>query len=43
MMSAVFGCGPDALHEGMWLAVEFHPESDEITLPHFAPAIEAQP
>jgi len=43
MMSAVIGFEPDALHEGMRLAVEFHPASDEITLPYFAPAIAGQP
>jgi len=43
MMSAVIGCEPDALHEDMRLAMEFHPASDEITLPYFAPAIEGQP
>ena len=43
MMSAVIGCESDALHEDMRLAVEFHPASDEITLPYFAPAIEGQP
>jgi hypothetical protein len=37
MMSAVIGCEPDALHEGLRLAVEFHPASGEITLPYFAP------
>ena len=43
MMSAVIGCEPDALHEGMRLAVEFHPASPEITLPYFAPVTEALP
>ncbi len=42
MMSAVIGCEPDALHEDMRLVVEFHPASDEITLPYFAPATEGQ-
>jgi uncharacterized OB-fold protein len=37
MLSAVIGCAPDELHDGMRLAVEFHPVSDEITLPYFAP------
>jgi uncharacterized OB-fold protein len=37
MISAIVGCEPDALHDGMRLAVEFHPASDEITLPYFAP------
>jgi uncharacterized OB-fold protein len=38
IMSAVIGCEPEALHEGLRLVVEFHPVSDEITLPYFAPA-----
>jgi uncharacterized OB-fold protein len=38
MMSAVIGCEPEALHEDLRLAVEFHPVSDEITLPYFQPA-----
>ena len=37
MLSAVVGCEPEGLHEGLRLAVEFHPASDEITLPYFAP------
>jgi hypothetical protein len=38
MMSAVIGCEPEALHEGLPVVVEFHPASDEVTLPYFAPA-----
>jgi hypothetical protein len=38
MMSAVIGCEPEALREGLPVMVEFHPASDEITLPYFAPA-----
>jgi uncharacterized OB-fold protein len=38
MLSAVIGCAPEDLHDGMRLAVEFHPASEEITLPYFAPA-----
>jgi uncharacterized OB-fold protein len=38
MLSAVIGCEPEALHEGLRLAVEFHPASDEISLPYFRPA-----
>jgi len=38
MMSAVIGCEPEALREELRLAVEFHPVSDEITLPYFRPA-----
>jgi uncharacterized OB-fold protein len=37
MLSAVVGCEPDALHEGLRLAVEFHQASDDITLPYFRP------
>jgi uncharacterized protein len=40
MISAVIGCEPGALHEGLELAVEFHPASDDITLPYFAPPSE---
>jgi uncharacterized protein len=38
MLSAVVGCEPEALQEGLRLEVEFHPASDEITLPYFRPA-----
>jgi uncharacterized protein len=38
MMSAVIGCEPEALQRDLRLAVEFHPVSDEITLPYFRPA-----
>ena len=38
MLSAVIGCEPTDLHDGMRLAVSFHRASDEITLPYFAPA-----
>jgi uncharacterized protein len=37
MLSAIIGCEPDALHEGLRLHVEFHPASEEITLPYFTP------
>lgn len=37
MMSAVVGCEPEQLAAGMRLAVEFHPASDDIVLPYFAP------
>jgi hypothetical protein len=40
MMSAVIGCEPDALREGLELAVVFHAASDDITLPYFAPPSE---
>ena len=38
MLSAVIGCEPEALHEGLRVSVEFHPASSEITLPYFRPA-----
>jgi hypothetical protein len=38
MLSAVIGCEPDELREGLRLSVEFHPASDEITLPYFSPS-----
>jgi uncharacterized protein len=37
-IAAVIGCEPDDLVAGMRLAVEFHPASDEITLPYYRPA-----
>ncbi|HEX4127945.1 MAG TPA: OB-fold domain-containing protein [Acidimicrobiales bacterium] len=37
MLSAVIGCEPEALQEDLRLAVEFHPVSDEVTLPYFRP------
>ncbi len=37
MMSAIIGCDPEALHEGLRLRVEFHTVSEEITLPYFTP------
>ena len=40
MMSAVVGCEPEALSEGLRLVVEFHAATDHITLPYFAPAEE---
>ncbi len=38
MLSAVIGCEPEALHEDLRLTVEFHPVSDQISLPYFRPA-----
>lgn len=38
MMSAVIGCEPDELSAGMEVEVEFHPASDEVTLPYFRPS-----
>jgi hypothetical protein len=37
MLSAIVGCEPEALREGLRLTVEFHAASDDITLPYFAP------
>jgi hypothetical protein len=37
LMSAIIGCEPDALHDGLRLGVEFHRASDTITLPYFSP------
>jgi len=37
MVSSVVGCEPEELTAGMPLAVEFHPASDEISLPYFRP------
>jgi uncharacterized OB-fold protein len=36
-IAAVIGCEADELAAGMPLAVEFHPASDDITLPYFRP------
>jgi uncharacterized OB-fold protein len=38
MVSSVIGCEPEELTAGMELTVEFHPVSDEISLPYFAPS-----
>lgn len=38
LLSAVVGCRPDELGEGMRLQVTFHPLSDDVTLPYFRPA-----
>ena len=38
MLSAVVGCSPEDLREGLALSVEFHALNDEITLPFFSPA-----
>ena len=37
MLSAVVGCAPGALRDGLPLQVEFHPASDEVSLPYFRP------
>ncbi len=37
MMSAVVGCEPEELRADLPLAVEFHPASDDISLPYFRP------
>ncbi len=37
IISAVIGCTPEDLVEGMDLAVEFHPNSDDLSLPYFRP------
>ena len=36
-LSAVVGCAPDELREGLVLQVEFHPASDDLSLPYFRP------
>ena len=38
LVSSIIGCPADALTAGLRLRVEFHPASDEITLPYFRPA-----
>jgi uncharacterized protein len=37
MLSAIIGCEPEALREGLRVRVEFHRSSDQITLPYFRP------
>jgi uncharacterized OB-fold protein len=37
-IAAVIGCEPEDLRDGMPLAVEFHPVSDDIVLPYWRPA-----
>jgi hypothetical protein len=39
MISSVIGCEPGDLSAGMSLQVEFHPVSDEISLPYFRPTL----
>ena len=36
-IAAIVGCEPDDLVDGMRVAVEFHPATDEITLPYYRP------
>jgi len=36
-LSAVVGCAPDELRDGLALQVEFHPATDELALPYFRP------
>jgi uncharacterized OB-fold protein len=37
LVTSVVGCRPDQLVAGLRLTVEFHPASDDITLPYFRP------
>jgi uncharacterized OB-fold protein len=37
LISAVIGCTPEELVVGMELAVEFHPNSERLSLPYFRP------
>ena len=41
LMSAMVGCEPEDLKEGMRVEVEFHPASETVTLPYFHPNAEA--
>ena len=38
LVSSIIGCPAGALTAGLRLRAEFHPASDEITLPYFRPA-----
>jgi len=37
VVSSIVGCEPEDLIEGMALAVEFHPSSEDMALPYFRP------
>jgi hypothetical protein len=37
MLSNVIGCEPDDIHDGMRVAVEFHPVGGDVHLPYFRP------
>jgi uncharacterized OB-fold protein len=37
VVSAIIGCTPDDLYEGLPLMVEFHPVNEEQKLPYFRP------
>ena len=37
LLTAIVGCEPDALSEGLAMEVEFHAVNEEITLPFFRP------
>lgn len=37
MLSAIIGCEPAELHDGLRVGVEFHRASEDITLPYFRP------
>ena len=37
LMTAIVGCEPEDLSDGLPVAVEFHPANDEVTLPYFRP------
>ena len=41
LVSGLVGCEPDDLAEGMALAVEFHPISEELSLHYFHPVVSA--
>ena len=41
VVSAVIGCEPEDLREGMRLNVEFHPSGEDRMLPYFRPAADA--
>jgi uncharacterized OB-fold protein len=37
LLSAIIGCDHEDIEAGMRLGVEFHPASDDVTLPYFRP------
>ncbi len=40
LVTSIVGCEPENLAEGMQMAVEFHPCSDDVKLPYFRPAVD---
>jgi uncharacterized protein len=43
LVSAMIGCEPEDLHDGLRVGVSFHAVSDSITLPYFSPLAQPAP